>query len=132
MTSTIVDLGKYRRNNRGSMTDLLASKSPRERDWGITHAIKRDEVRWTDHRSATRHSMDGKTALDATVGGRTARLIDISTGGISAEVQCALSIGASVPVRFSGLAPMFARIIWRRGDTLGLEVPIEKMTSDGR
>jgi hypothetical protein len=132
MTASILDLGAFR-EERAERTaqaanDILAVKQPIDGREGVAGLVARYETRWADHRENNRSEVGGALLEESlTVGGKPARLQNISKGGLMAQADCALGIGASLLVHFKGCHKVFGKLVWKRGDLVGIEVPTEAM-----
>ena len=126
MTAKIVCLETVRKAKAlQAAPKLLQHKQPAERRRGLTATVKRDVHRWADHRNEPRHLVEGKCLPFVSLNGETARLENVSRNGLMAYSVVQANPGSSVVVAIAGCNSFSARLIWKRGDRVGLEASLE-------
>lgn len=123
MTAQIVDLASFRAS-KSAGPGFLFAKDPRPDGKDMTALLTREEQRWADHRDEPRHRMDGTCRLSLSLGGREARLENISSNGLMAAVDLPQGPGERVLVSVGRSRTLSGLVIWKRDGLVGLEVPV--------
>lgn len=130
MSANIVSMAQFRAS-RDAMSvaaaDLLMERQPREGGKVMATLVTREEARWADHRCEPRHAVKGSLTAAVVLGGRTARVANISSNGLMVNAEIAANVGSRVPVSVAGCQTLFGRVIWKQNGEVGLEVPIGSM-----
>ena len=123
MTAQIVDLASFRAT-KAEGAGLLFTKEPQTGGKDMNALLTREEQRWADHRDEPRHRMDGTCRLSLWLGGREARLENISSNGLMAAADLQQGPGERVLVSVGRSRSLSGLVIWKRDGLVGLEVPV--------
>jgi hypothetical protein len=129
MAAQIVDLAHYRsmkfcegdrRESSGALTRDLTE--PRGDRWAHQPG---NEQRRAEMRSEPRHILDGRCSPRLTLNGKTAVIRNVSRHGLMAFSGMSAGPGSRLLAMLPGSRPISARVVWRDGGLVGLDLPIE-------
>lgn len=128
MTAEIVNLASFRASRPiDESAGLLRAKEPRKGGNVLKTMLTRHEQRWADQRDEPRHSTGGALNPAIWIGGKEARLENISKNGMMATTDLAVGPGSTVRISVPGCQARSGLVIWRREGLLGLEVEVGSM-----
>ena len=95
---------------------------------GLGSVIRRATTRHAEHRSEERFADALRTGpMRLTVGESTAQVRNVSSSGLKIAATLKADVGTRVVVAFDGFDSMSARVVWRRGEEIGLSLPRESL-----
>ena len=98
---------------------------------GLGGIIRRGVARRAEHRSEERFADTLRTGpMRLTVGETSAQVRNVSASGLKIATMLRADVGTRVAVAFEGFDSMSARIVWRRGEEIGLSLPPESLELD--
>jgi hypothetical protein len=102
---------------------LLLDKQPADGGKSMITLVRRNTARQADHRHEPRYPAPDDAAVAVGPRDRPAEIANISGSGIMAWGTVGQEIGESLEVRFTGCEPIWATVIWKRGEQFGLSLP---------
>ena len=98
---------------------------------GLAGVIRRTVTRHTEHRSEERFADTLRTGpMRLTVGEAPAQVRNVSASGLKIAAALDADVGTRVAVAFEGFDAMAARVVWRRGEEIGLSLPPQSLELD--
>ena len=98
---------------------------------GLGTVIRRSVTRHAEHRSEARFADEVRTGpIRLTVGDAPAQVRNVSASGLKVAATLDADVGTRVAVSFEGFDTMKARVVWRRGEEIGLSLPPESLELD--
>ena len=98
---------------------------------GLDTVIRRTVTRHAEHRREERFADTLRTGpMRLTVGEATAQVRNVSASGLKIAATLEADVGTRVAVAFEGFDAMAARVVWRRGEEIGLSLPPESLELD--
>lgn len=95
---------------------------------GLAGVIRRTVTRHAEHRSEERFADTLRTGpMRLTVGEAPAQVRNVSASGLKVSATLNADVGTRVAVAFEGFDTMKARVVWRRGEEIGLSLPPESL-----
>ena len=131
MTAQIVILAHYRPRRireSGRLEGVLPrdSTEPRPDRWA---AQLSGQKRLAESRSQPRHIIEGRCSPRLTLDGKPAVIRNVSRHGLMAVAELYAAPGSRVLATLAGSRPISARVVWRDGCLIGLDLPIEWPTT---
>ena len=98
---------------------------------GLGSVIRRTVTRHAEHRSEERCADALRTGpMRLTVGEAPAQVHNVSASGLKIAAALDADVGTRVTVAFEGFDAMAARVVWRRGEEIGLSLPPQSLALD--
>ena len=95
---------------------------------GLAGVIRRTVTRHAEHRAEERFADTLRTGpMRLTVGEAPAQVRNVSASGLKVSATLNAEVGTRVAVAFEGFDTMKARVVWRRGEEIGLSLPRESL-----
>ena len=95
---------------------------------GLGSVIRRTVTRHAEHRAEERFADALRTGpMRLTVGEAPAQVCNVSASGLKIAAALDADVGTRVVVAFEGFDTMAARVVWRRGEEIGLSLPPESL-----
>lgn len=123
MSGQIVNLAAYRAsNNRARHPEHLSHSRGKHRGDRRTHP--RHGACEADRRSEPRYPVESKRVPAMALQGRILACENVSRNGLLAAADVPARPGERVLLHLTGCRPLSARIVWKEGGLMGLEVPL--------
>lgn len=95
---------------------------------GLAGVIRRSVTRTAEHRAEERYTDTLRTGpMRLTVDDASAQVRNVSASGLKVAATLKADVGTRVAVAFDGFDAMSARVVWRRGEEIGLSLPPESL-----
>ncbi|MXO59701.1 hypothetical protein GRI89_09135 [Altererythrobacter salegens] len=102
---------------------ILAKKQTQSRCRSLQGLIRRHTSRLADHRLERRYPPIIGKEDSVSVGGETAKVVNVSPSGLQVELGTVNDIGSTLLVVFEGFACIAAQVVWAGRGQVGLALP---------